>query len=33
MAIAAYLLLRGLQGHAATVSRIALIVFLVFYGI
>ena len=31
MAIAAYLLLRGLQGPAATVSRVALIVFLVFY--
>jgi hypothetical protein len=31
MAIAAYLLLRGLQGRAASVSRVALIVFLVFY--
>jgi hypothetical protein len=31
MAFAAFLLLRGLQGRAATVSRVALIVFLVFY--
>ena len=31
MAIATFLLLNGLQGGAATVSRIALIVFLVFY--
>ena len=31
MAFAAFLLLRGLQSRAATVSRVALIVFLVFY--
>jgi hypothetical protein len=31
MAIGAFLLLNGLQGGAATVSRVALIVFLVFY--
>jgi lysylphosphatidylglycerol synthetase-like protein (DUF2156 family) len=31
MALAVFLLLRGLQGRAATVSRISLIVFLVFY--
>ena len=31
MAFAVFLLLRGLHGHAATVSRIALVFFLVFY--
>ena len=31
MALAVFLLLRGLQSRAATVSRVALIVFLVFY--
>jgi hypothetical protein len=31
MAFAAFLLLRGLEGRAATVSRVALIFFLVFY--
>ena len=32
MALAVYLLLRGIEGAAATVSRIALVPFVVFYG-